>query len=163
MSEGLTEVWGSEAMDAIEVKEATEANLVPKGRWPGELQPRDEGQPANRKVVQTEGGTHPLEGKAVYGCHVLLHTDEGDKHMFFDACPITVVATSKAGGSYTRQESTNAGHLYKGTKLIAQPFGEVLSYAMTHTLLYDIGIKKATDEYAAQNTLRGIYPQENGN
>lgn len=160
MSEGLAEVWGEESMDAVEAKEATEANLVPRGKWIGELQARDEGKPANRKIVKTEDGQHPLEDKAVYMCHALLHTDEGDKHLFFDACPILVKATSQAGGTYTRVESANGGFLFTATKKFGQPFAEVLQHAMEHSLVYDIGVKKASDEYPAKNTIRGIYPAE---
>ena len=160
MSEGMTEVWGDECMDAVEAKEATEGNLVPRGRWPGELQIREDGQPATRKIVETEEGNHPLEGKAVYGCHAVLHTDEGDKHLFFDACPIMVKATSQSGGTYTRQESTNAGFLYTATKMFGRPFLEVLQYAAEHSLVYDIGVKKASDEYPAKNTIRGVYAAE---
>jgi hypothetical protein len=160
MSEGMTEVWGDEVMDAVEAREATEGNLIPKGRWPGLLQIREDGQPATRKIVQTEEGNHPLEGKAVYGCHVVLNTDEGDKHLFVDACPILIKATSQSGGTYTRQESTNAGYFSTATKMYTSPFREVLQYATEHPLLYDIGVKKATDEWPAKNTLKGIYPVE---
>jgi hypothetical protein len=160
MSEGMTEVWGAECMDAVEAKEATEGNLIARGRWPGELQPREDGHPAMRKIVSTEEGNHPLEGKAVYGCHAVLHTEEGDKHLFFDACPLPVKATSQSGGTYMRQESTNAGYLFIGTKMIGRTFAEVLQYAMEHTLVYDIGVKKASDEYPAKNTIRGIYAVE---
>lgn len=160
MTEGLAEVWGDECMDAVEAKEATEANLVPRGKWKGELQARDEGRPANRKVIETDERQHPLEGKAVYMCHALLHTDEGDKHLFFDACPLLVKATSQAGGTYTRVESANGGFLYTATKMFGQPFTSVLQKAVETSLIYDIGVKKASDEYPAKNTIRGIFPVE---
>jgi len=46
--------------------------------------------------------------------------------------------------------------LYQATKQYGKPFPDVLQYAMEHRLIYDIGVKKATDEWPAQNTLRGI-------
>ena len=160
MSDGMLATWGDETMDAQEAREAAEGNLCPRGRWPGELQPRSEGRPADLKKIETEAGGHPLEGKEIYQCHAVLHTDEGDKHIFFDAYPLVVKATSKAGGSYMRVESTNGGFLYNATKMFGQPFRDVLQYAMEHSLVYDIGVKKATDENPAKNTIKGIYPQE---
>jgi hypothetical protein len=162
MSEGMTEVWGEECMDAVEAREATEGNLIARGRWPGELQIREDGHPAIRKVGVTEDGNepHPMDGKPVYGCHAILRTDDGDKHLFFDACGLKITATSKSGGTYTRQESQNGGFLYTATKMFGRPFAEVLQYAAEHTLVYDIGVKKASDEYPAKNTIRGIYAVE---
>ena len=162
MSEGLNGAWGEEIMEAAAGKEALEANLVPKGKWPGQLVADDEGNPARRKIVSTEGGSHPMEGKTTYGCHVLLETDEGPRHLFFDACPETIKVTKDDGGSYMRQESTNAAMLYNATKLFGTPFVKVLETAKQRSLVYEVGIRKATDEYPAKNTIRSITMPEAG-
>ena len=121
MSEGMTGAYEVECMDAVEAKEASEANLVPRGRWKGELQLREGGLPSILKTITTEAGDHPLEGKEIHQCHVKLETEEGTKHLFFDAYPLLVRATSKAGGSYKRVESVNASYLIGATKLYTAP------------------------------------------
>src|SRR5512147_1666699 len=139
MIDGLESVWEGEGMSAQEIKETVEANLVPKGRWQGQLAPVN--PETDIKTVETEGRDHPLEGKKVVRCHAILQTDDGVKHVFFDAFPSKVMAVSKKGGSYIRQESTNAALLYAATKMHGRPFGEVLAYAAENFLVYDIGIK----------------------
>lgn len=139
-----------------ETREATEGYLVPRGRWTGQLQP-------DSKVtrIHTESGRHPLEGETIVRCHVVLHTDQGEKHFFFDTIGKLVKATSeRTGGTYTVEASQNGGFLVAATKLYGRPFVEVLHYAMEHPLIYDIGVKKATDDYPARNTLRGVYRGE---
>ena len=153
--EGMNGVWGDEVMDAVEGKIALERNLVQTGWWEGQLVKNDAGESATRKVVATNGGDHPMEGKTVYGCHVLLATDEGAKHLFFDACPETIKVQNEAGGSYIRQESTNAAMLYRATRLFGLPFVKVLEKA-SKPLKYKIRTKKATDEYPAKSIIDNI-------
>jgi len=150
-----TEIF-DEAMTQEDAKEASEGNLVPKGKWPGQV------IDWTRKVVQTENGDHALEGLGVYRVHVEVQTDEGAKHYFIDACPKTVKATSRKGGTYMRAESEAAASFYQATKFYGKPFAEVLAYAQEHILIYQIGIKKATDDYKAANTLRGITSPKEG-
>lgn len=158
--EGMEGVWGQETMDAADAKAAIEGNLVPKGRWEGQLVLNDAGEPANRKVMTSDNGTHPMEGQPIYSCHALLDTDEGQKHFFFDACPVVVKASTDSGGSYMRSESQYAAFLYQATKLTGSPFSQVLDKAVKTRFIYDIGIRKATDDYPAKNTLRKILPKE---
>ena len=159
---GLEGVWDSEGMSQEDVRAAAEGNLVPKGRWEGQLQPID--PESDVKVVTTESGDHPLEGQKVVRCHALLWTDAGEKHLFFDAFPSTVIATSKKGTTYVRRESEHAAYLYEGTKLIGRPFGAVLAHAANNRLIYEVGIRKAREDketgehYKAENTLNGIRP-----
>jgi len=159
---GLDSIWEGDGMTMEDVKEAVEGNLCPKGRWEGQLQPVN--PETDIQTVKTENGDHPLEGQKVSRLHAVVFTEEGEKHLFFDAFPSTVKAISKKGGSYIRQESLNAAHLYTATQLVGRPFGEVLKAAMDNRLVYDIGIRKAREDketgefYAAQNQIRGIYP-----
>lgn len=150
-----TEIF-EEAMSQEEAREASEGNLVPKGKWPGQV------VDWTRKVVETEGGEHALEGKPVYRVHVELQTDEGAKHYFIDACPVVVKATSKKGGTYMRSESEAAASFYAATKMYGKPIAEVLAYAQEHILIYNIGVKKATDDYKAANKLQGISAPKDG-
>jgi hypothetical protein len=150
-----TEIF-DEAMSQEDAKEASEGNLVPKGRWPGQV------VDFTRKVLETEGGEHPLEGKPVYRVHIELQTDEGAKHFFLDACPVVVKATSKKGGTYMRAESEAAAAFYAATKMYGKPFQTVLAWGQEHILVYNIGIKKATDDYKAANQLKGIATPKDG-
>lgn len=145
-------VW-EESLSQEQAKEVTEANLVPKGKWEGQI------HSIKNEVVKSKEDAerpHPLDGRRVAKIRVTLYTDEGEKSLFIDAIPAVVKATSKSGGQYTRQESTNGGYFYAATKMYGKPFSEVLQYATENRLVYEVGIKKATDEYKAQNTLRGI-------
>jgi hypothetical protein len=151
--ESLQDADLADSLDEAEVKEGIEGNLAPRGRHEGQIQPD-----SRIEVITTEEGTHPLEGKKVARVHVILYTEEaGEKHFFFDAAWVMVKATSKKGGSYTPNACTHASYLTKATKLYGQPGSAVLKAAMEKRLVFDIGVKKATDEYPAQNTLRGIY------
>ena len=160
--ETLASVWETEGMSKDDIKDAVEGNLAPKGKWLGQLAPVN--FETDAQVVVSEKGEHPLEGKRVVRCHAVLQTDVGEKHIFFDAFPATVKATSKKGGTYIRQESLHAAYLYQGTELIGHPFEEVLEAAANAMLVYDIGIKKEREDpetgdiYRAENTLRGIRP-----
>ena len=153
--EGMSGVWGDEVMEAAEGKIALERNLAPAGWWEGALVKNDAGEGATRKVVATNGGNHPMEGKTVYGCHLLLSTDEGPKHLFFDACPETIKVQNEDGGSYIRQESTNAAMLYRATRLFGVPFVKVLEKA-TSPMKYKIRTKKATEQYEAKSVIDNI-------
>lgn len=152
--DGLSDdTFGSEGYSKEDAKSATEANLVPRGRWEGQIQPD-----SKVTVVETEKGTHPLEHEKVARCHVILSTDQGDRHIFFDAIGKLVKGTSeRTGGTYTVEASSNGAFLVSATKSYGHPFSKVLQYAMEHRLVYDIGVKKATDDYPAKNTIRGIY------
>lgn len=153
--EGMSDdSFGADAgMTREDAKEATEGNLVKRGRWEGQLQPD-----SKITTVETSEGKHPLENEKIARCHVILATDEGDKHFFFDALPKLVKLTSeRTGGTYTVEASSNAGFLYEATKMYGQPFPAVLKHAMEHRLVYAIGVKKATDQYPAKNNLRGVY------
>lgn len=141
------------SMSKEDIREAAEGNLVPAGRWEGQLQPD-----SKVTVIATESGTHPLEGEKVVRCHVILSTDKGERHLFFDAIPKLIKLTAKSGGTFTAEGSVNAAHFYAATKLYGRPFHEVLQYAMEHRLIYAVGVKKATEDYPARNVLRGIYP-----
>ena len=145
-----------DSLDTDEVKAAIEGNLVPKGKWSGQVQ-----LDSKIEVVETADGDHAFEGKKMARVHVIVSAgDDGEKHYFFDACPSVVKAVSRKGGSYTPEASTNAGFLYKATKLYGQPFPAVLRAACEKRFIYDIGIRKATDEYPARNTLKGIYMEK---
>lgn len=151
--ESLQDADLEDSLDEAEVKEGIEGNLVPKGRHEGQIQPD-----SKIEVISTEKGEHPLEGKKVARVHVILYTAEaGEKHLFFDAAWVMVKAISKKGGSYTPTACTNGSYLTKATKLYGQPGSAVLKAALDKRFIFDVGVKKATDEYPAQNTLRGIY------
>ncbi len=150
--DSITEAdFGLEGLSEGEGREIAEANLVPKGKWLGQLQPD-----SKVSVVETESGEHPLEGQKVARCHVVLETDQGEKHFFFDAIGRKVTAESKKGNTYTVPASANGNYLYAATKLYGQPFHLVLQKAMETRLIYNIGIKKANDDYPASNALRGV-------
>ena len=153
--EGMNGAWGKEVMEAADGKAALERNLAPNGWWEGALVRNDAGESATRKIVETNGANHPMEGKTVYGCHLLLSTDVGSKHVFFDACPETIRVQNEDGGSYIRQESTNAALLYRATKLFGIPFVRVLEKATT-PMKYKIRTTKATDAYPAKNVIDDI-------
>ncbi len=149
-----TTCTGFEAMmSEDQMREALEGNLVPKGVWKGQLQPVE---PEDTEIVVTEDGQHPLEGKPVTTCHVVLYTDEGEKHFFFRATPFVVKATAKSGGTYMREESINAAHLYKAVNGAGKKWEDVLREASNRILLYDIGVRKASVDFPARNTLRKI-------
>ena len=93
---------------------------------------------------------------------MLLDTDEGQKHLFFDACPETIKVSKDDGSSYMRQESTNAAMLYNATKMFGVPFVKVLEAAKQKRLIYEVGIRKATDEYPAKNIVKKITQPEAG-
>ena len=150
--------FGTEGMSEAEGKEISEANLVPKGKWVGQLQPD-----TKISAVSTESGEHPLEGQKVARCHVVLQTDVGEKHMFFDAIGKKVVATSKKGNPYTLPASTNGNALYSATRMYGQPFHLVLQRATEIALVYNVGIKKGNDEYPnPSNVLRGVTAESEG-
>lgn len=162
IADGLESVWEGETITAEESKEMKEADLVPAGKYEGQLEPVD--AEAHIKVVATDSGDHPLEGRKVVRLHAKLFTDGGERHLFFDAYPSKVVATSKAGGTYIREESKNASSLYNATGLHGRPFSEVLRFAQENRLVYNVGVSKGrTDKetgqvYDPKNNIKGIYP-----
>ena len=146
------EDFGVEGLSEADGREIAEANLVPKGKWSGQLQPD-----TKIATVSTESGEHPLEGQKVARCHVILETEAGEKHFFFDAIGKKVTATSKKGNPYTLPASANGNALYAATKLYGQPFHVVLQAAMERRLVYNVGIKKGNDDYPnPSNVLRGV-------
>ena len=161
LMEGLESVWEGETISEQDSKEMAEADLVPAGKWEGQLEPVSE---EHIKTVTTEAGDHPLEGKKVVRLHAKLFTEQGERHFFFDAYPSKVIATSAAGGTYTRQESKNAECLYKATKLHGRPFSDVITFAQNNRLVYDIKVKpertdaKTGNTYPASNQLKAAYP-----
>ena len=150
--ESFGETW-DETYTEEDTKETTEANLVARGRYEGLLQPD-----TMITIVASEDGTNPFEGKKMARCHAILYTDEGERHFWFDACPVKIkVEARNGGGSFMATASQNAGHLYKATKMYNKPFPEVLRFATENRLVYDVGVRKATEEYPAKNVLRGAY------
>ncbi len=143
-------VW-DETMAEENIREVSEGNLIKKGKWPGQLL-----SDSVISTVTTEKGDHPFEGQKLARCHVLLYTDEGEKHLFFDASPRVVKITSKSGGTFIAEASRNGAFLYQATKMAGMPFHQVLKYAAENMLTYDVGVRKATEDYPARNTLRGI-------
>lgn len=148
----MEQAW-DESLSEEQAREAAAGNLVPRGKWEGQIHSFTSEVVKSREDAEHP---HPLDGKRVARVRVTLYTEEGEKVYFFDACPASVKATSKKGGSYVPAACQNAGFLYQATKQYGKPFPDVLQYAMEHRLIYDIGVKKATDEWPAQNTLRGI-------
>jgi hypothetical protein len=159
--DSLEQGWEGHSLSEEEAREASEANLCPKGRWEGQLDPIG---PDAVRVITTERGDHPLEGKTVVRLAARLYTDAGEKHVFFDAYPGIVKAIAKNGGEYLRRESTHAALLYKATKMFGRPFSEVLEFAQQNRLVYDIGVRKEREDketgevYPAENFIRGVYP-----
>lgn len=157
LEQGMEELF-DETMTEDEAKEASQGNLVPKGRWPGQIENVRVEPYTTSEQAASDGRTNPLEGRRGYHCQIRLYTDEGEKVAFFEFCPALVKATSKAGGKYTPQPCENAGLMYNATKMHGKPWSEVLSFAKENMLVYDVGVRKANDEkgYKARNTLKNI-------
>ncbi|MGL5934027.1 MAG: hypothetical protein ACRCZI_00230 [Cetobacterium sp.] len=154
--------WAAEeVMSADNVREIAATDLIPAGSYEGQLLPLSD--ESFREVV-TENRTHPLEGKTIVRLHVVLFTDAGDRHLFVDAYPGTVKATSKKGNEYIRPESRIASMLYKATGMFGQDFLQVCEFAAQNRLTYKITVsKEKTDAetgkvYEAQNRIAAIAP-----
>lgn len=152
--------WAAEeVMSAEAVREIASTDLIPAGTFEGQLMPLSD---ESFRVIATNNGTHPLEGKTVVRLHIVLYTDQGERHLFEDAFPGVVKATSKKGNEYIRPESRLASLLYKGTGLFGQDFLAVCEWAAQNRLMYKIAVsKEKTDAetgkvYEAKNSIRGI-------
>lgn len=166
MSEEYAEAPEVDILDSVfdetttedQAREAAEGNLLPKGKWEGQI------VKATPSKVETEEGNHALEGKVVLRIQTNLYTSEGEKPFFFDVLPGAPVkaVSARTGGTYTRQESQNWGFLVQGTKMYGRPARDVIAYATENRLSYELGKSKAKDGYKAKNTLQGISAPKTG-
>jgi len=152
--------WAAEeVMTEENVREISATDLIPAGNYEGQIMPLTD---ESFRVVQTDNGTHPLEGKTTVRLHVVLYTDAGERHLFTDAFPGTVKAVSKKGNEYVRPESRIASMLYKATGMFGQDFLAVCEFAAANRLKYRITVSKEKVDaetgkvYEAQNKIGGI-------
>lgn len=145
----LDQVEWTTAMSEQDVKDVSEGNLIPGGKWPGILL-------TDVMVSEADNEESPMYGQTVARCHALLTVNDEQKHFFFTVCPVVVKATSKTGGTYIREESKNAAAVYAATGMAGSPIQDVLKHMMEKEYLYDITVKAASGNFPASNRLKGI-------
>lgn len=135
-------------------KAAAEADLVPKGRYDGQITQIISSR-LDERETRFDGSPNPMFGKRTFFVRAELYDDQwaSPRSLSFDV----------SGAEVPRNQASRLGSLLaEATGTTGEGFGSTLKVALDKRLSFDVGIMAAREQWAAKNTIRNIKAASNG-